>query len=936
MANISKTIDIIFNGKDQVSGPADRVVKAIKAIEPAIDKTVDVLDDMADKFKTAMAAAAAFGTVIGTYVTVKFKEFESAWIDLQKIIEPTIDNLDEADEQIQDLALQYGVGMTEITRSTIEFKRAGFSLVESLQLVEGGLQLASAGNVDMATSTEFIVAIMKGFNFQLEDSENLINVLNVASDKYATNVKELGVALSRIAPTAKTAGLSLEETTGLAVPIIEVFRSGEEAGTALRRALIKLTDDSKPVKEALRSLGVSQTDANGQLRSGRDILYDIADAFGDATEGNKLLIASQLFGQRQAAKLIKVLEDWNYVMSIKSTVAAEDFQYTLDQVALKLNSTEVAINRTISALELTAIRIGFRIKPAIDEAFSGMADALTKLSDDIKQGLTTDLFDTFTDFGKQLGDYFRALGDILPGVLSEIDYSGLIASFKALLGTINESFGAIDLTEPENLAEAIQFVVDAMESGIVVATGMVEKYKNVASVILESIRAFNGLDEGQKRTFGGALATADVMEYVGKIFGLLITNMEAFAGIAGTVITSVGAMFSLIGAEIDLFKSLVIDQFTSMAKWILRALNWATLGASDTIKENLKLVTEAHKLARAEIDTDAQEMANAYNTIINSLRGLSRQTTDTTKIISTSSEKNTKSVESSIDRQIRKINEYIAKQEEIPEQVITELSVALDDDEIDPAVKEMAERITKANQEFAARSKFKADVELDSEAKDLIDFMSGQGKYKGQEIGVFTDEDLGYLETRLASMRKELAVTGEAVEDATDVELDVPDDEKFKASQERLLKEIDTNAQIVEASMEAYADVAESRAETVSSAFESISSSVVDTGDTLRSLFSELATGRLDLISQSRIQRQIEEEEQRRQEAFDLQKQLTQAQIDLIQQRSAAMAAGDPIVTVSGDGLQPHLEAFMWEILSAIQVRVNEDYGAFLLGIGAS
>ena len=67
-----------------------------------------------------------------------------------------------------------------------------------------------------------------------------------------------------------------------------------------------------------------------------------------------------------------------------------------------------------------------------------------------------------------------------------------------------------------------------------------------------------------------------------------------------------------------------------------------------------------------------------------------------------------------------------------------------------------------------------------------------------------------------------------------------------------------------------------------------------------------------------------------------LQKQLTIAQIDLIKQRASAMSSGDPMITVSGDGLQPHLEAFMWEILSAIQVRVNEDYGNFLLGIGAA
>ena len=37
-------------------------------------------------------------------------------------------------------------------------------------------------------------------------------------------------------------------------------------------------------------------------------------------------------------------------------------------------------------------------------------------------------------------------------------------------------------------------------------------------------------------------------------------------------------------------------------------------------------------------------------------------------------------------------------------------------------------------------------------------------------------------------------------------------------------------------------------------------------------------------------------------------------------------------IKITGDGLQPHLEAFMWEILKAIQVRVNADGLKMLLG----
>ena len=52
--------------------------------------------------------------------------------------------------------------------------------------------------------------------------------------------------------------------------------------------------------------------------------------------------------------------------------------------------------------------------------------------------------------------------------------------------------------------------------------------------------------------------------------------------------------------------------------------------------------------------------------------------------------------------------------------------------------------------------------------------------------------------------------------------------------------------------------------------------------------------------------------------------------------RRDALQNGDSLVTVNGDGLKPHLEAFMFEILESIQVRVSEEYQSFLLGMNGA
>ena len=70
-----------------------------------------------------------------------------------------------------------------------------------------------------------------------------------------------------------------------------------------------------------------------------------------------------------------------------------------------------------------------------------------------------------------------------------------------------------------------------------------------------------------------------------------------------------------------------------------------------------------------------------------------------------------------------------------------------------------------------------------------------------------------------------------------------------------------------------------------------------------------------------------------------MQKEITESQIKqmdantkMLEARAEALASGDAAITIDGSGLEPHLEAFMWEIVRAIQVRVNAEGLDMLLG----
>jgi tape measure domain-containing protein len=126
----------------------------------------------------------------------------------------------------------------------------------------------------------------------------------------------------------------------------------------------------------------------------------------------------------------------------------------------------------------------------------------------------------------------------------------------------------------------------------------------------------------------------------------------------------------------------------------------------------------------------------------------------------------------------------------------------------------------------------------------------------------------------------------------------------------------------------------QANAEKVIAAFESINTSITSTGDVLGELFGLFnSLDKLDSSARNTLFAQIDKENTLREKSFELQKQLTEAQIGNLKAQTRNLERGDAIIKIDGAGLQPQLEAFMWEILRAIQVRVNSQGLNLLLGV---
>ena len=146
------------------------------------------------------------------------------------------------------------------------------------------------------------------------------------------------------------------------------------------------------------------------------------------------------------------------------------------------------------------------------------------------------------------------------------------------------------------------------------------------------------------------------------------------------------------------------------------------------------------------------------------------------------------------------------------------------------------------------------------------------------------------------------------------------------ASDERI-KNIEANVSINIASLEADSRKA-------IAIIELLGSSIATTGELLGSLFG-LFAAKEDPFKEGAIERQIKLENENRKRQLDQEQQLVDAQVRILDAKTEALREGGGLITITADGLEPELEAFMMAVLRRVQLKAAEDQSLYLLGLPA-
>ena len=231
--------------------------------------------------------------------------------EFNKVADLSAEKLSEFSDKAYDAANEVGRTGTDMIEAATEFKRAGYSLEDSLDMGRSALLMTNVADGISQTSdaASTLIAVLKGFNIDQSDIITIVDKMNSVSNQSPVGFDNLADGLERVSGTMNQAGNSIDETIGLLTGGYAQLRNMEKVSTGLvtiSQRLRAVDEDGETIdglsaqlESSFAKIGVAIEDSNGDLRSTYDILADYAKVYPTLTSEQKQFYAELSAGKRQ-------------------------------------------------------------------------------------------------------------------------------------------------------------------------------------------------------------------------------------------------------------------------------------------------------------------------------------------------------------------------------------------------------------------------------------------------------------------------------------------------------------------------------------------------------------------------------------------------------------------------------------------------------------
>ena len=368
-----------FTLRDFFSGTARNIETRMRGLETTSDKMSRGVTRAFNRIKTGIAIAGVGAAMVFALAPAVNKSME--FNAVLSAVEAKVSELDVSMSVLKNTALDLGT-KTKFTATQagegMEFlAMTGLKATEIIQGMPGLLDLAAAGNLDLARSADIATNIMTALGMKAADLGRISDVLAKLITTSNVNMEQLGYTMKFAAPRAGQLGVSLEKLAGLSGILGDVGIQGTIAGTSLREFFTNLSRVKEKGKlGAFGKLGLGLSDivdTNGNMKDTVVIMDKLLSKFRGLGNIEAASLATKIFGVGGDSVIAALLSKSSKNFA-QYSADLENSAGTASRVANKmLDNFAGDMIKLRSIIDTTLIKIGDAVEPLLRPLAQGLA-----------------------------------------------------------------------------------------------------------------------------------------------------------------------------------------------------------------------------------------------------------------------------------------------------------------------------------------------------------------------------------------------------------------------------------------------------------------------------------------------------------------------------------------------------------------------------------
>ena len=432
---------------------AQQVKAAGEKLEKFGDKVTSVGTSLTQKVTLPLVA-------LGTAGAKSFAEVDKTMQLANKTMGNTEAEAQALDRAMKDAATNSTFGMKDAATATLNFARAGLDAKQAAASLAPAMNLAAGEGGNLDTVSAGLVATINGFHGSFDEAWHYADVFSAACNNSALDVDSLSRAMSIAAPIFSSAGYKVNDAALYMGVMANNGIQANKAATSLKTGMARLAQPSSDAAAAMGELGISLTDANGQMKDSKALHKNLYNSFKNLTEAEKLAAAGAIFGKNQMAPWLALIntapEDVDKLDKSLSTCAGT----TQEMADTMMSGFGGSLEALKSSLDVFVTSIGQALAPTImsvAKTIKNVTDAFNKLTPAQQQNIVKIgmivaaagpllvmvgkglvLIGQIMKFAPQISAFFSLIGGGMSGLVGAIG-SGL----SAITGAVGSAVSAI-------------------------------------------------------------------------------------------------------------------------------------------------------------------------------------------------------------------------------------------------------------------------------------------------------------------------------------------------------------------------------------------------------------------------------------------------------------------------------------------------------------